>query len=118
MNKFYKSLLQSGLAAFVSMATALTASAQISFGGEPLSFSSRSTETHSFDDAMTVRLTPDFNPEDLIAQSRWQSQRDGRPVRIGQVIPVDVDFASKASLISSIGDVDVYRLQFKRKSGS
>ncbi|ATR92149.1 T9SS type A sorting domain-containing protein [Porphyromonas gingivalis] len=113
MNKFYKSLLQSGLAAFVSMATALTASAQISFGGEPLSFSSRSTETHSFDDAMTIRLTPDFNPEDLIAQSRWQSQRDGRPVRIGQVIPVDVDFASKASLISSIGDVDVYRLQFK-----
>ncbi|KGN83930.1 T9SS type A sorting domain-containing protein [Porphyromonas gulae] len=113
MKKFHKFLLQLGLSAFVGIATVLTASAQISFGGEPLSFSSESARTHSFDDAMTVRLTPDFNPEDLIARSRWQSQRDGRPVQIGQVIPVDVDFASKATRISSIRGADVYRLQFK-----
>ncbi len=113
MNKFRRVFLQIGLTVLVALVTTLTASAQISFGGEPLSFSSKAPHTHSFDNAMTVRLIPDFNPEDLIAQSRWQSQRDGRPAQIGQVIPVDIDFASKAELISSERGVDVYRLQFK-----
>ncbi len=71
MNKFRRVFLQIGLTVLVALVTTLTASAQISFGGEPLSFSSKAPHTHSFDNAMTVRLIPDFNPEDLIAQSRW-----------------------------------------------
>lgn len=113
MNKIFKSILQIGIMTLTAATAVLSVSAQVSFGGEPLSFSTKGETIDAFDNTATIRLFPDFNPEDLIAKSNWRSQRDGKPAQIGQVIPVNIDFASTADLLSSYNGINSYRLKLK-----
>lgn len=109
MKNIKQHLLQLLIVGFGLFAYSTLADAQISFGGKPLSFT-QALSVRDASKAGEVRLSPDFNPDDLIAQNNWQHQRQAVPLLVGKVMDLSLDFASSAKQYSLANGSTVYRL--------
>ncbi len=96
------------------LATGYTANAQISFGGQPASFeeSNGSLRSASAANIASAYAKLNFNPDDLKAQNEWNGgEMATKPLIIGGIIPLDVDFAKSATRQQLANGTVIYRLK-------
>ncbi len=114
-NLLTKALIGSALVA----STTLFASAQISFGGEPASFSQPARSANSLRSIpgdKVIRVLPNFNPDDVRATNQWDvNQVHVKPLVIGKAINTNIDFARDAERIILDNGLVVYRLVIEAK---
>ncbi len=115
-----KNLLTKALVGAALVAsTSLFASAQISFGGEPASFSQPARSANalrSISGSKVIKILPNFNTDDVHATNQWDvNQLHVKPLVIGQAIDTNIDFARDAERITLDNGLVVYRLVIDTK---
>lgn len=110
------------LSLVVACASTLGTKAQVSFGGQPASFNVTGSENLK---ALKDQIIPlsfaklNFNPEDLKAQNNWtEGEMATKPLIIGGIIPVDIDFAKEAIREELPSGQKIYRLRVATHSGA
>lgn len=102
------------LAVFVAGAFVLHA--QESFGGLPATFETSGEALRNEFAPNVLRYLPDFNPDDLRARNDWSGETlVTKPLIIGGVIPVDIDFAREAKRSELVDGRVIYRLRIDTK---
>lgn len=104
-------LMAKMLGAFLASSLSMSALAQISFGGQPASFSIPQSHLRADLAPHTIHVLPDFNPDDVRARSEWNAQEVGvRPLTVGQIIKTNIDFARDAESMRLPDGQIIYRL--------
>lgn len=85
-------------------------SAQQSFGGRPLSFSSSSLRSGMASTEASYHVALNFNVDDALLNSSWSAGKQGHAPHIGKVIECNLDFARDARLVASENGTDIYRM--------
>jgi len=100
--KCNKNLLTKALLSTTLIASStLFAAAQISFGGEPASFSQSANALRSAGVSKVIEVRPDFNPDDVKGLQAWDVQQVRvKPLVIGRAIATDINFARDAERIT------------------
>lgn len=112
-NLLTKALLSTTLIA----SSTLFATAQISFGGEPASFSQPTNSLRSMGANKVIEVRPDFNPDDIKGVQVWDSQQVRvKPLLIGRTIATDINFARDAERVTLNDGTIVYRLTIDAKN--
>ncbi len=109
-----KTLLSRVCITVVAMVSfSIPALAQISFGGQPASFGEEKGSFRSIElPTNVIRITPNFNVEDLRSQEQWNMQEvRTRPLMIGRFIDREIDFAKEAKEVVLDNGLKVYRLR-------
>lgn len=103
------------LSLFVAFAAVAVAQAQVSYGGRPASFcvtqddNLRALSEEAIPTAFAKRS---FNPEDLKAQNNWsEGEIATKPLIIGGIIPMEINFAEKAIRHELPSGQVIYRLR-------
>ncbi|MDY6122381.1 MAG: T9SS type A sorting domain-containing protein [Porphyromonas sp.] len=113
-NKTNKLLLSGALSIAIGLGSLADLSAQVSFGGQPRSFSEPVQEGlrsgSSFQEPV-IRLAMMQNVDDLLAQSDWDGAAPSiRPFVIGQRISTSIDMAKEAEQFRLQDGTTIYRL--------
>nr|WP_314668508.1 T9SS type A sorting domain-containing protein [uncultured Porphyromonas sp.] len=116
--KCNKNLLTKALLSTTLIASStLFAAAQISFGGEPASFSQPTNSLRSAGVSKVIEVRPDFNPDDVKGLQAWDAQQVRvKPLVIGRAIATDINFARDAERITLDDGTVVYRLTIDAKN--
>lgn len=117
MKRMHMHLKHLFVAALITCAAHVSLFAQESFGGIPASFEAPSAELRSALAPNVVREYPNFNPEDLRAQNDWEVSDvvHTKPLIIGRIIDMDVDFMKQAKRAQLSDGRIIYRLAVETK---
>ncbi|WP_042120536.1 T9SS type A sorting domain-containing protein [Porphyromonas crevioricanis] len=107
-----KLLLSSMLTATISLGSISDLSAQVSFAGQPKSFSTpeRMSMRSTSEVTPLITLKQTKNIDDLMAQSNWDSELSTRPYYIGERIATSLDMAKDGEQIRLQDGTIIYRL--------
>lgn len=122
MMKLSKSLFSVAVSLAVAFAGVLAVDAQVSYGGRPASFmmeESRALRTGTPSELPAMYAKRTFSIEDLQVKNAWsEGEMRTRPLQVGKVIPLTVDFIKEAVREELPSGEVVYRLRLFTDNGA
>lgn len=112
MFQLHRHTIKAGIIAAITALSSPFVTAQISFGGTPLSFSRKTAILRSSTPLTPIQIRPNFNTDDLFSTTQWRSNsmEHPAPMVIGRAIPTKIDFIRKAQRVQYPDGTVIYTL--------